>query len=420
MSEYLANLLSKEKLEFKKLINDIEHASGHLGHDLKLASEIKIATNYKLKALGLNPDDTTAEELYHSLNNLFSKHDQFLVNKLGITIDSPVSLALQKIADNFNKSDNLVKSFSIKASILRKILAKNKPLVTIKLLGYRSFDSLLKSEDPKTVISLACYLESESWTKQYLNLLKSLTSNDFEYKTVKTLVLSDKKFQKISKEIIAISGYNVVAIENIGQILIVPFEAKLKPGFCLLSFAYISYRLTALLRFSKFIENNRFNSSFGVNIARYPNSTEKISFSISKHSFSWDRFSALYSNLQEQDVDRIIDFETDSTSGNEMLLKDIMISLEPALGFWTDCEYLGFINNQKIVSLNLLDVCYNFYNNLDYTLGISTFMETSLETELVKRYLSSRIVTNHVNQQIIDDPGKNEFIQIFKNRVVYS
>jgi hypothetical protein len=420
MSAYLASLLSKEKSTFKKLIDDIEHASGHSSQDLKLSSDIKIATNYKLKALGLNPEDTTAPELYQSLSNLFNLHDAFLVNKIGMSYSSPISLALDKIASSFNEPENAVKIFSIKSNIIRKLLVKNKPLNTTKLMGYRSFDSMLKNEDPKTLISLAYYVESESWKEQYFNLIKTLAANDFEYKSVKTLVLNSKKFVKIANKITDTNGYNVIAVENIGQILVVPYDSQLKPGFCLLSYAYITHRIKALVKVSDFIEANRFNANFGASVAKYLNSYDKLSFSISKHNFSWDSFTNLFGIAGRSEVEDIDTLAVDHHSNKPDSLDQILIKLEPALGFWSDSDYLGYVDNKKIISLNLLDACYNFYNNLDISTCTHIFMEISLERELISRYLSSKSVNDHVTQQITDDPEENEFIQIFKNRVVYS
>ena len=106
MSKYLATLLSKETSGFKKFIDDIEHATGYNKHDLKLSSSIKLSTNHKFSSLGLNPKDTTSEELYFALNNLVKLHDKFIVAKIDSRYGAPTSAVMDQIAATFNKPTN--------------------------------------------------------------------------------------------------------------------------------------------------------------------------------------------------------------------------------------------------------------------------------------------------------------------------
>ena len=243
MSAYLANLLSKETTSFKKFIDDIEFTTGHDKKDLKLASNIKIVANHKIKSLGLNPDDTTPSELYYALNNLLELHDRFIVKKIDTSYGAPLSVALNNISTIFNEPVNSQSVFCIRSNVIRKILTKNQPLKTVALLGHRSFNSMLKLEDPKTVLSLAYYIESEEWKMIYIDLLKKLSINDFEYRNAKLIILDNLKFKKISKIITDINGYNIISLENMGQILIVPQDSKIRVGFSIFTFAYIINQL---------------------------------------------------------------------------------------------------------------------------------------------------------------------------------
>jgi len=261
MSAYLANLLSKETNSFRNFIDDIEYATGCNKNDLKLASEIKITTKNKLRFLGLNPEDTTSSELYYSLNNLLKLHDKFIVKKFNINYGDPILQALKKITEDFNDPINAQSVFCVRSNILKKILVKNQPSKTIKLLGYRSFESMLKNEDPKTVLSLAYYVEPEAWRKAYFNQVKNLKANDFEFKNVKFIILDNSKFKQITREIIDNNRHNVISVENMGQILIAPLDSQLKAGFCVLTYAYIINRLKSMITTSAFTQKQQFNSN---------------------------------------------------------------------------------------------------------------------------------------------------------------
>jgi hypothetical protein len=420
MSKYLANLLSKETTGFKKFIDDIENATGYNKHDLKLTSSIKLSTDHKLRSLGLNPKDTTAEELYFALNNLVKLHDKFIVKKIESKYGVPTSAVMDQIAATFNKPANRQSIFCLKSSVSKKLLTKNQPKMTTNLLGYRSLDSMLKNEDPKTLLTLAFYVESDEWQTKYLDLLKNLSANDFEIKDVKLIVLNKTKFKKISAKLIENYGHNVVALENTGQILIAQLDTKLKVGFSILTYAYIINRLKMMVKFSTFIQNQKFNSNFGEIIYKLSLDTESINFYLSKYNLSWDCIADLTTSMDELSDEEKEDILYRAQSSNLDKLDKILINLEPALHFWFDSDNLGYKKGRNIVSLNLLDACFNFYNNLPVESSSHVFMEIALNRSLIARYLDSKVSNEQILKQVNSTPEENEFIQIFKNKVVYS
>ena len=420
MSAHLANLLSEETNSFKKFIDDIEFATGHQRNDLKISSNIRISTNRKIRSLGLNPEDTTAPELYHALSNLVKLHDRFIIKKFGINYKTPISIALDKIVNTFNEPTNRQSVFCIKSNVLRKILANNKPSKVTSLLGHRSFDSMLKNEDPKIVLSLAHCVESEEWRKNYHNQLKKLSASDFEYSKIEVAILDNAKFKKISKSILDINKHNVVSLENTGQILIIPLSSKLRVGHCILTYAYIINELKHLIQFSTFIQNHRFDSNFGETVAALLKNTNPISFYISKYNFSWDTIIGYISPSDTLSDDEKEDLLFQQELVDVSQLDAILTNIEPALHFWSDSENLGYINNGNLVSLNLLDVSYNCYNQLSLHESKHIFMEKAINRLLISKYLDSGVCANQVSQQMSVDSRNNDFIQIFKNKLVYS
>jgi hypothetical protein len=420
MSKYLANLLSKETTGFKKFINDIEHATGNFQHDLKLSSNLKQLTDEKIKSLGLNPDDTTVDELYYSLNNLVKLHDKFIINKIDSKYGVPTSAVLDQIAATFNKPKNRQNVFCIKSSTAKKILYSNHPVIVMNLLGYRSFDSMLKNEDSKILLNLAFYVEKNDWRQKYLESVKTLTANDFEYNDVKIIVLNKAKFKKISKNIIGINGHNIICLEITGQILVAQSDTKLKIGFSILTYAYIINRLKMMIKFSTFISNQRFNSNFGEIIYKLSLDNSLINFYLSKYNLSWDSIAELTSSDDTQSTTENDNVLLQTQTNNIDQLNKILINLEPALNFWLVSENLGYYHNGNIVSVNLLDACYNFYNKLTVENSSHVFMEIALNRTLIGRYLDSKVSNDQILNQINSSPKENEFIQIFKNQVVYS
>jgi hypothetical protein len=101
-------------------------------------------------------------------------------------------------------------------------------------------------------------------------------------------------------------------------------------------------------------------------------------------------------------------------------LDQILMQLEPALHFWLDNDNLGYFDNDTVVSLNLLDVGYNCCNQLSLKDSSSIFMKIAINKSLINKYLESEICNDQVLKQLSSGLQSNDFMQIFKNRIVYS
>lgn len=68
MTKFLADLLSTDHPLFVKTITDFERASGNAGVDTRLIADITEKGHAIMRELGIDPSDTSGEELYHALN----------------------------------------------------------------------------------------------------------------------------------------------------------------------------------------------------------------------------------------------------------------------------------------------------------------------------------------------------------------
>src|SRR5580704_14077175 len=79
MTRVLSELLGATEPTFHRVISRLEAVSGHSNTDIRLSTEIERATKHKLKELGLDPKDTTGEELYAALQQRVKADDERLV-----------------------------------------------------------------------------------------------------------------------------------------------------------------------------------------------------------------------------------------------------------------------------------------------------------------------------------------------------
>lgn len=163
MSGYLASLLAHEKQTLKSTIERLESASGQNAVDASFTSELIVKSRLKIKALGLDPKDTTPDELHQALLNLAGLHDQFLAKVIGCSDAGDSSAILPKIA-KFAMSVAKRKSvWAIKHSVAKRLIKQNAPLNLMKQLGYRSIDSMIKREDISNLYAGAYAVEDSDW-----------------------------------------------------------------------------------------------------------------------------------------------------------------------------------------------------------------------------------------------------------------
>ncbi|HEV7951970.1 MAG TPA: carbohydrate kinase family protein [Candidatus Saccharimonadales bacterium] len=67
MAKFLQDLLQAEEPLFTTALRQLERATGHSGLDVRLISDIITRAHRVMRKIGLDPSDTTADELYHSL-----------------------------------------------------------------------------------------------------------------------------------------------------------------------------------------------------------------------------------------------------------------------------------------------------------------------------------------------------------------
>jgi hypothetical protein len=387
MSQKLAKILRKDQKVFSNLISSLESSTGNYNIDLKIESEIVIQTNQRLKALGLNPDDTSPEELYYSLNNLLETHDNFLIKKLSDSKALNATQVLKKIIDIFDNNLKDQKVFSLKQATLRKIIKINPPLKTIELMGYRSIDSFIKRENSRTIINISRVVEPIAWQNKYYKLLNKLQPNDFEITKIQILFACGDEFKGLTKFLSNNNHPNVISAFETGQLLITPPTSKSKKGTSILTCAFIIEKLKTNILYSNYLTSKIFNSDLGRTVSEIILNNHSTDVYISKYEIDWYLLSKYIQNNQvaNSEVSEFI------LSAQQVLddLEKILFRIEPALYFWYGNQFLAFVQKNQIVSLNLFDVCLNYLNKSSLKQSSRQFLEVALNERLMWDYINA-------------------------------
>ena len=191
MSKILAGLLDKPEEAVADAIDKLEAKAGYPSEDARLIANTSQQVRAKIVELGLDPHDTTSEELYHALIARFNSDADHLDKALDIDTDTPLDAKIKKAIDLARHLTIGSTSWSLKATTAKRILRQLPPKKLMKALSYRSVDSLLKRENPATLFIAAKLLESPTWQKNMAGKLSRLASTDFEMRPVQIVNLGD-------------------------------------------------------------------------------------------------------------------------------------------------------------------------------------------------------------------------------------
>lgn len=190
MSRILATFLDKPEAVIAATVDQLEAKTGYLSHDVRLLAENSQKIRTKMVELGLDPDDSSGEEFYHALLARYGSDCAAVDRALSVgtktDINHRLELAIQLIG-HISPSNDV---WAIKRPVARKLLAELAPKRTMKQLGYRSLDSMLKHEDAAKLFLVASATESATWQKSAVSKIDKLSSTDRELRPVEIVRLT--------------------------------------------------------------------------------------------------------------------------------------------------------------------------------------------------------------------------------------
>jgi hypothetical protein len=398
MTRYLSQALGAEEPHFSQNIAALEQASGLPSEDIRLSSEVMQRAREKIAALGLDPNDTTAEELYAALHERLRSDDALVRKLLNISTDATPSEVVASVCTFLDRLLQDEDCFVLKTSVARRLLKKNPPKNAMKKLGYRSIDSLLKREHPALVYAATFIAEGSQWHKRYRSLYIKLRPSDFESRKISFYNPSNKHWQKLAQEYVDTSQRNIFCFKDLGAVVLLPINERLD-GLAIMQLLMALDSMNDIRAQSSFAKLQQVKSDFGA-IMQRTSMTEPLTTAIlAGQPVSWrmiqryygrasDRMAAAFEpHLQAEDL-RWHDAE------------DVLTDLNPGLSFWQHTQCLCIMNHDGPVSMNILDVALNYCNHLPFNERVVRFLRDNLWHELMSRYLHQQNLEDALQQQL--------------------
>jgi hypothetical protein len=395
MTRVLAELLGAAPTAFKQGIDSLERASGHESTDVRLSTDITQAGKRKLRELGLDAQDTTATELYATLNTRLAADEQRLFEKLRSKYGqaSDVETIVKELTDvPIPKS-----CFALKSTSAKKLLKRQPPKKAMKALGYRSIDSMLKHEPLALMYAAAQLTESASWQKQLIDHYKGLKASDFEIRDMKISTPASQRWQTLANTVVASKKHNVLSFKELGEVVLLPLPDDKPPAVALTSLLIALHDMNEIRAAGTYLKLSQVKPHFGETVQSVVRDEPKLTSSFFNTPVSWQIIQRYYGRFTDRFRAEIFEPHVQAEDLTWHSIEKVLTYIDPSLAFWRNTTHLGFLHDHLPVSFNIIDTAINCCNQLSFEKRVMQYYRQSLWHELVIRYLKH----DNVEQSVV-------------------
>jgi hypothetical protein len=408
----IAELAGADKQVLSETVHRLEMASGSPGVDVRLTGEIYGKLHMKMRELGLDPNDTTPQELYRALHNLVILHDKFIADKIGIKDRHNPQQVLQSVVNFANNAEQPMQTWALKQTAMKRLLKNAPPKHLMKYLNYRSVDSMLKREPIGIVMNVARHIEPYLWQQKITKAYKNLTPSDFETKKIDINYMSHAKWDTIGKLCAANKTTAVFHLAESGSIAVIPMPLHAAEGLTLASLLLIFHYVNEIRSYGTYFKFHHMRGDFGQLLVNTISQSDGNHAQLGTQSIHWRVVHRYYGSGNRLSHPEIFEPHVQPEDLFYRKAEALLYKLEPALHFWHNTDYVGLPLSDGPLSFNLADMALNTINRIPYEKRANYHLREAVWNELYCRYMGQRSLELQLLQDLDEETATNNHIQV--------
>jgi hypothetical protein len=390
MSKTLAGLIGAQETVVAEVIAKLEQMTGYHSEDIHLVAEIEAANRRYLTDLSLDPADTRGRELYYALTCRYCIDNKHLEDVLDVKPSDSVDKRLKAVID-FSAHAKLPRDvWVLKRTVAKELLRSHPPRKLMKLLCYRSVDSMLKRGNIAQMYALLPQVESQRWLNVFWKMHAELTPNQFESRQAEIVIMPIANGCRLMAK-----GKALSAVGQLGVVALWPNSAAMRMGTLGLS-AWVLQTISNLRINNTYLKLQQFQPNFGDLLVKTWRLGAVPAVYFDNFTVPWRSLQAYYGKNPAS--------QHPSALGPHIQVEDLyhqstahaIANLFAAGQWWANAEPLAINYKSGPVSMNLLDVVTNYGADLSYRKRKFTVFQAALTDELLHRYLSNQSVENYL------------------------
>lgn len=401
MTRILSELLRAEEPHFRLQLRQLEWVSGHQNIDIKLTVEVVQAAKRKIKQLGLDPQDTTTEELYQVLLARVSADDKRLERALRTRAATHISAEadlMAGMAHALQAEAGQITGFSIKSSVLKRFLKNHPAKRLLKQLGYRSVDAMLRNETPAVLVAAAYSVESLAWRKTWLDGYKQLHPADFESRQPQIVTLTGKRWQGLAAKLMAEKAHTVLSMPELGSVMLLPLppEQERPSGMVVASVALALQELNEIAATANYLRASQIHKDFASRVQAAATGQVQLNAPFMAQALPWRLVERYFATTKSTITEEVFGPYIQAADFTWHDIEAKLSKLCPGMAFWEGTSYITFLHKGHAVSCNVLDAAISACNQLRYDGRSLHHAKQALWNELTLRYLDHESVEQAV------------------------
>lgn len=402
MTRYLSEALGAEEPVFSQGIQQLEQASGLPSADIRLSTQAMQAARVKIAELGLDPNDTTAKELYAALHERIKRDELLVRSALRVGDDAAPSAILSAVTQRVLKTKAHTHAFALKASVVKRLLKKKAPKNAMKKLGYRSLESMLKHEPVAQIYAAAVIAESANWHKAFREQYDRLQAGDFEMRPMTVVIPTAKRWLSLGAQFASSAKHPMITFKELGTVVVLPMQDQVD-GLAIATALLSIHELNEIRSFSSYVKLQQVKPDFGEIMRKAITEEPHVAAPLAGQKVTWQTIHRFYAHHANQVHPEVFEPHVQPEDLTWQHAEDELAELSPALSFWHGTQNLTYIEDGQPVSYNMLDVALSYCNHLSFADRIVHFMRKNLWHELLLRYLNQNNLEEAVQQQLSND-----------------
>lgn len=412
MSNLLGRLLAADEPLFSMSLRQLEQASGHPAMDVRLISDIIQKTHSKMHELGLDPKDTTGEELYNALVEKVKQHDKHLAKLIGGDEPDDAQKLIPLIKQAVEKQDFPRQAWVLRRSVAKKMLANTPPKNIMKHLNYTSVDSLIKRENLAEIYGALRFAETPAWLNRFNNSYRDLTPSDFETRDIEIVVMDKNRWGDIAEEFVKKKRHNITHLKELGVILMLPTKLERLHGITITALPLLLHYLNEIRLYSAFFKMQQVKPDFGKIISHTLNADLRKAAVMAGSHVHWRVIQRYYGKLENERHPEIFQPHVQPEDLHWRRAEEQLYQIDKSLGFWRDMDYVGIMTGKTPVSFNLMDVSMAYCTKAPFEHRVVFHMRESLWNEVFMRYMGHEALESQILKQLDNNMIKPEKLAV--------
>ena len=408
MAKVISSLIGCQESVAAEAIAKLEQMTGYHSEDIRMLAEIEASTRKHVAALGLDPGDTRGRELYYALIGRYHVDNSHLEDILGIQPGDPAIKCLKATAEFSSHARIPRELWVIKRTVAKELLRGHPSRRLMKLLNYRSVESMLKRGDVSLLYALLQLVESPRWLSLFWKMHTKLKANQFEMKKAEVVIIPAAITEKLG-----VKGKILSTVPQLGVVTLWPTSAASRMGVLGLS-ARLLQTVNDLRATNTYLKLQQFHLNFGDLLTKTWMAGNAPAVHLENLLVPWHSLHTHYGRSPVSRHPSVIEPHVQADDLFHQSAIQAIAGIFASGQWWANAEKLAALYKSGPVSMNLIDVSANYAASLSYRKRKFAMFQSECMDELLHRYIAYSTAEDYLLEQLENTAMKNKPRELFK------